>query len=385
VPSQQVVRKPLRAREPSGRPLDQRIAMRFPRLTAAYARLIGRLPPTSPIRKAVLSRTVQLNVDAFNRRDFAALLLSYHPAAEFHVPRELAESGIVQPLYRGGQGYVAFFRDWLGAWGNYRMRPKEFIDLGDRVVVIDEIVGHGAGSGAPVAQEHAIVLSLKDGRAILSREYFDPAEALEAVGLAGADIPPAPASDQVVRRPLRVREPTTRTLDQRIWLRFPGLTAPLFRLVDLLPPSSRMRQALLWRTVQTAFEAYNRRDLDVVAIGFHPDLEYYPYREFVEAGLTEPCYHGPAGYRAYIESTYEVWGTEVRIEPLELIDLGDRLVLLGDMPMRARASGVPLAETYACVVTLRGGRVVRQQDFLDHAEALEAAGLQSPSPSASRA
>jgi ketosteroid isomerase-like protein len=122
-------------------------------------------------------------------------------------------------------------------------------------------------------------------------------------------------------------------------------------------------------------EAYNRRDLDAVAIGFHPDLEYYPYREFVDAALVEPCYHGPSGYRTYIESTYEVWGADVRLEPTELIDLGDRFVLLADMPMRAQASGVPLAETYACVSTLKDGRVIRQQDFLDQAEALKAAGV----------
>jgi ketosteroid isomerase-like protein len=44
-------------------------------------------------------------------------------------------------------------------------------------------VGRGAGSGVPLAQEHAIVMVLKNGRVILSQEYFDPAEALEAVGL----------------------------------------------------------------------------------------------------------------------------------------------------------------------------------------------------------
>jgi hypothetical protein len=101
-----------------------------------------------------------------------------------------------------------------------------------------------------------------------------------------------------------------------------------------------------------------------------------PYREFVEAGLAEPCYHGPSGYRTYIEGTYEVWGANVRIEPKELIDLGDRMVVLADMPMRAQASGVPLGETYACVVTMKDGRVIRQSDFLDHADALKAVGLE---------
>lgn len=180
---------------------------------------------------------------------------------------------------------------------------------------------------------------------------------------------------QIVRRPLRVRARTRRTLDQRILLRFPGLAAAMFRLIGRLPPSSRIRQAALWRAMQMGLEAYNRRDLMVVSIGFGPDLEYYPYRQFVEAGLAEPCYRGPAGYREYIAGTSDVWGADVRLEPTELIDLGDRLVVLADMPMRAQASGVPLGETYACVQTLRDGRVVRQHDYLDQAEALDAVGL----------
>src|SRR5215216_5663461 len=179
---------------------------------------------------------------------------------------------------------------------------------------------------------------------------------------------------EVVRRPLRVREKSSRTFDQRLAIRFPRLNAANFRLLAKLPPSSRVRQALLWRAMRLAIEAYNRRDLQAVVTGFHPELEYYPYREFVEAGLAEPCYRGPSGYRAYITATYEVWGTEVRLYPTELIDLGDRLVLLADMPMRAQGSGVPLAETYAGVSTLRDGRVIRQDDFLDQAEALEAVG-----------
>jgi hypothetical protein len=183
------------------------------------------------------------------------------------------------------------------------------------------------------------------------------------------------ASDQIVRKPLRVREGARRTLDERLSLRFPWLAAASFRLIGRLSPRSRLRQAALWRAMRLAVEAYNRRDLEAVAIGFPPELEYYPYREFVEAGLAEPCYHGPAGYRTYIEGTYEVWGADVRLEPTELIDLGDRIVMLADMPMRAQASGVPLGETYACVSTLKDGRVIRQRDFLDQAEALGTVGL----------
>jgi ketosteroid isomerase-like protein len=179
----------------------------------------------------------------------------------------------------------------------------------------------------------------------------------------------------MVRRPLRVRENTSRTLDQRLAIRIPALFRAALRLLSRLPPSSRLRQALLWPTVQRAIEAYNRRDLDAVAVGFHPRLEYHPYREFVEAGLTEPSYHGPEGYKAYIRATYEVWGGEVRLYPTELIDMGDQVVLLADMPMRAQASGVALSEHYATIATLQDGMIIRQRDFLDQAEALREAGV----------
>jgi ketosteroid isomerase-like protein len=71
----------------------------------------------------------------------------------------------------------------------------------------------------------------------------------------------------------------------------------------------------------------------------------------------------------------EVWGRDLRVETAELIDLGDRLVALGMVPSRGQASGLPLSQEWASVLTLSGGDVISQQDYLDHAEALEAVGL----------
>jgi hypothetical protein len=178
-----------------------------------------------------------------------------------------------------------------------------------------------------------------------------------------------------VRRPLQVSEQASRTLDQRLLLRFPGLGDSSFRLVDRLPPTSRLRQAIVARSLRLAVEAYNRRDLDANLIGSPADLEYYPARQLVEAGLVQPCYRGPEGYRKYVAGWTEVWGESDYLERVEVIDMGDRIVLLADAPMRAQASGVPLTEAYALVLTLKGGRVVRIQEYFDHAEALEAVGL----------
>jgi hypothetical protein len=167
----------------------------------------------------------------------------------------------------------------------------------------------------------------------------------------------------MVRGPLRVRERSRRTLDQAIGLRFPALAAAGTRLAMSLPLGSRLRRAIIWRTARLAVEAFNRRDLDAVAIIYHPDMEYYPYREFVEGGLSEACYRGPEGYKAYIGTTIEAWGEGVQLHPTELIDLGDRFVILADMPMRAQTSGVPLAESYATVTTLAGGSSVSRTSW----------------------
>jgi hypothetical protein len=100
---------------------------------------------------------------------------------------------------------------------------------------------------------------------------------------------------EVVRKPLAVRERSSRTLDQRLSLRFPRPFDAYVRLIGRLPPSSRLRQAALWRGSRTGMEAFNRRDLDAFLLGYDPDCEIHPFRELVESGLAEPCYRGPAG------------------------------------------------------------------------------------------
>src|SRR4051812_23916530 len=130
---------------------------------------------------------------------------------------------------------------------------------------------------------------------------------------------------RVIRKPLEVRKESSRTLDQRMALRFPGLNAALLRGMAPLPPSSRIRQAALGRAVRMGIEAYNRRDLEAASLGFHPRLEYYPYREFVEAGLAEPCYHGPGGYPAHNPPPDEGGGARGPLYPTEVSEIGGQL------------------------------------------------------------
>jgi ketosteroid isomerase-like protein len=179
----QVVRKPLRVGERSSRPFDQRLFLRFPRLVEAYARLIARLPPGSRFRQAALWRAARNGIEAFNRRDFEAVMISHHREREFQPPRELVEAGIADPSYRGPAGYMAFMGNWFSAWGALRVEPQELIDLGDRLVMLGRITWGGGESGVPVDQCFAGVYDLKEGMITRERQYFDHAEALAAVGL----------------------------------------------------------------------------------------------------------------------------------------------------------------------------------------------------------
>ena len=178
-----------------------------------------------------------------------------------------------------------------------------------------------------------------------------------------------------MRKPLRVRERSSRPLDQRLTLRFPRLADAYTRFVIArLPPTSRFRQVAVWRATRLGMEAFNRRDVDAAVSYGHPDFEFEPPREFVDLGF-ERTYRGAAGFRKYISTWSEVFGPDLRVEPTELVDAGDRIVLLADLRARGQASGIPLSGTIATVSFLKHGNATHVQAFFDHAEALEAAGL----------
>jgi ketosteroid isomerase-like protein len=180
---------------------------------------------------------------------------------------------------------------------------------------------------------------------------------------------------EIVRQRFPVREKSRRTLDQRLSLRFPRLAAASFHRILELPPHSRLRRAAMRRTAQLAVEAYNRRDLAAAVVGARPDFEYHPEPKWIEAGLVEPVYRGLEGYRKYVATVDEVWAGENFLKPGEIIDLGDRLVVLSEGRMRAQASGVPLTEQYALVITLKDGQIFHLQELFDHAAALKTVGL----------
>jgi ketosteroid isomerase-like protein len=61
--------------------------------------------------------------------------------------------------------------------------------------------------------------------------------------------------------------------------------------------------------------------------------------------------------------------------PEEYRDLGDRVLALGRLKTRGRASGVPSDSPWGGIYDVRGGKISRIRTYLDHGEALRAARL----------
>jgi ketosteroid isomerase-like protein len=122
-----------------------------------------------------------------------------------------------------------------------------------------------------------------------------------------------------------------------------------------------------------AVDAYNRRDVEALLNELDPAIEWLPAVPglFVEGGHS---YRGHDGIRQMLRDFADVLD-EVHFDYDEIRDLGERVVAIGSVRVRGKASGLETESPYACVGEIRGGRGVRLQGYLDPDEALAAAGL----------
>jgi ketosteroid isomerase-like protein len=73
--------------------------------------------------------------------------------------------------------------EYLNVWEDYRFEVERFLDLGDRVLVLEVQTARGKRSGALTSQEVGTLLTLRDGLIVRWEYYWDRAEALEAAGV----------------------------------------------------------------------------------------------------------------------------------------------------------------------------------------------------------
>lgn len=91
--------------------------------------------------------------------------------------------------------------------------------------------------------------------------------------------------------------------------------------------------------------------------------------------LDGDVYRGYDGATRFLEQLREPW-EEFRIEPEELLEAGDSVVVFSNVTGRAQRSRIAIETAVAHLVTMRGGRIAVIEYFgEDRAACLEAAGL----------
>ena len=114
------------------------------------------------------------------RRDWHGGTDLFDPNVELHGTVGGLEEGKV---LRGLVEIVrAFEMENDEVWEDHRIEPREFIDAGDRVLVLQREYQRSK-SGAELEIDTATIVDLQDGRIVRIQGYMSPAEALEAVGL----------------------------------------------------------------------------------------------------------------------------------------------------------------------------------------------------------
>jgi uncharacterized protein len=178
----EVVRMPVAVAAVSHRRLDEQLVLRFPRVVAFAVRAARRLPRHSRLSQNLVRRSVQVFLEAYNRKDFESTYALFHPDCETVVPHQFVAMGFDQ-VTRGPDAPLRVQRRWHTEWGEFRIEPDQVIDLGDRVLLLGHIKGSGLSSGAGMETEWGNLITLARGRIIREEFFFDRREALEAAGL----------------------------------------------------------------------------------------------------------------------------------------------------------------------------------------------------------
>ena len=157
-------------------------------------------------------------------------------------------------------------------------------------------------------------------------------------------------------------------------IRFPGVWRAAAALGQRrLSPRSRLRRAFIRRSVVSGWDAASRRDFKLMQVRYAPDvqIEYDP--EFAALGLGG-TFRGHDGQISMVDALNDAW-EHWTLAATIVLDLGDRILVLGTVRLPGNMSGLTLDHAQAQLMTVRGGLVTHEQFFFGWDRGLRAAGL----------
>jgi ketosteroid isomerase-like protein len=112
---------------------------------------------------------------AHKRGDIDALMKFYD--------RDVVFETLLLGTHHGNEAIRLIREENQRTMSGYDVIPVEFIDVGDKVVVVVRVAGAGAVSQVTVNDGLAFVYTFKGGRVIREQAFRNREEALEAAGL----------------------------------------------------------------------------------------------------------------------------------------------------------------------------------------------------------
>jgi uncharacterized protein len=120
-------------------------------------------------------------LDAFESRDFKRMLSVVGPDFELRTD-DSAILALERRTWKGREGLLEFLEKIQEPWENFRIETREFVDAGDKVVVLLDQFGRRSGSEFEVKMAVGHVYTIRDGRIASWATYVDQETALEAAG-----------------------------------------------------------------------------------------------------------------------------------------------------------------------------------------------------------
>ena len=129
----------------------------------------------------LVARSIDAFNQAFNRGDLEGFLEMVTPDIEWlPVMGAMHRDG----SFRGRAGVEAYFDALRDAWEDLAFAPGyEVRDLGEKTLMVGRLQGRGRGSGVTIHTPIAVLYEHRGGQISRIHSFYDPADALKAVGL----------------------------------------------------------------------------------------------------------------------------------------------------------------------------------------------------------
>ena len=129
--------------------------------------------------------------------------------------------------------------------------------------------------------------------------------------------------------------------------------------------------------MRRSYEIVNRRDFQLALAAQDPDVRI-SWTGDPSGGIAPDLvgreFRGHEGFRRAWDAWLEAF-EDLRIEPQEVSDLDDRLLVGIRTVGHGSASGAPVDQRGFTLYTFRGGRITSQEFFVDRDQAEQNAGL----------